>query len=84
MSFDNSLFDCDAGYFEYQPNLWLPGKLSPGNTYGYVSRKAVDAAIAADLKDSDVLFAGYMKTGIFHKKSNSNVCKSRNNGMEIR
>ena len=63
MSFDTSLFDHDAGYYEYLPNFWLPGRIVPGSTFTW-SRKAVDAAINLDLKDSDVISATYPKSGL--------------------
>ncbi len=63
-SFDTSLYDYDCGYFEYMPNFWLPGKLIPGSTFGCVSRRAVETAITAELKDTDILVGTYMKTGM--------------------
>ena len=63
MSFDNSLFNRDVGYYEYIPGkMWLPGKLVGRMTW---TRRAVDAAINVELKDSDVMFATYPKTGTF-------------------
>ena len=62
MSFDNSLFTTDAGYYEYIPGrMWLPGKLVGRMTW---SRRAVDDAINVELQDSDVILATYPKTGI--------------------
>ena len=63
MTHYTSLFDIDAGYYEYLPNVWLPGRMVPGTTLTW-SRKAVDAAINLDLKDSDVMSATYPKSGL--------------------
>ena len=63
MSYDTSLFDCDAGYYEFLPNNWLPGKIVPGGRFTW-SQKAVNAAVNLDLKDSDVIVATYPKTGL--------------------
>ena len=62
MAFDNSLYEYDAGYYRFYEENWLPGKLVPNGTFTW-SQKAVDAALAVDLDDSDVLFATYPKTG---------------------
>ena len=61
--FDNSLYDHDAGYYEYIPGMWLPGKLVPGCRMGTWSRSAVDAGLNVDLDDSDVIIGTYLKTG---------------------
>ena len=63
MAFEKSLYEFDAGYFEYIPGLWLPGKTIPGSKFGCMSKKAVDAAINVELDDSDVLLGTYPKTG---------------------
>ena len=69
MSFDNSLFNTDAGYYEYIPGkMWLPGKLVGRMTW---SRRAVDDAVNVELKDSDVILATYPKTGNVSYKCNS-------------
>ena len=65
MAFNQFLFEHDAGYFEYIPNVWLPGKPIPGSTFGCVSKKAADAALSVELDDSDVLLGTYPKTGKF-------------------
>ena len=71
-SYDTSLFDYDAGYYEFLPNNWLPGRIVPGGRFTW-SQKAIDAAVNLDLKDSDVIVATYPKTGwseftsYFHK-----------------
>ena len=63
MAFDNSLFDYDAGYYQYTPGgWWLHGKMVE-NGDGTFSRRAVEAAINVDLDDSDVLLGTYPKTG---------------------
>ena len=67
MAFDNSLYDYDAGYYMYQSpesRFWLPGKMVPNGRATW-SRRAVDAAINADLDDSDILIATYPKTGLY-------------------
>ncbi len=62
-AFDNSLFQYDAGYYQYMPGRWLPGKLVPGIGDYTFSRRAVDAAVALEMHDSDVLVDSFMKTG---------------------
>ena len=62
-SYDTSLFDYDAGYYEFLPNNWLPGGIVPGGRFTW-SQKAIDAAVNLDLKDSDVIVATYPKTGL--------------------
>ena len=62
MSFPNTLFSVDAGYYEYVPGVYLPGKLVPDGQHTW-SRRAVDAANSVDLRDSDVIIAAYPKTG---------------------
>ena len=64
MSIDTSLFDYDVGYYELQPNFWLAGKSVPGNMIGCLSRKAAEAAVKAELRDTDIFFGTYMKTGV--------------------
>ncbi len=61
------LFDEDVGYYEYVPDVWLPG--TP------FDRRSVDAAVAMELRDSDVLMVAYPKTGANPKTSH--VPKSR-------
>ena len=61
-SYDTSLFDYDAGYYEFLPNNWLPGRIVPGGRFTW-SQKAIDTAVNLDLKDSDVIVATYPKTG---------------------
>ena len=63
MAFEKSLYEFDAGYFEYIPGLWLPGKTIPDSTFGCMSKKAVDEAINVELDDFDVLLGTYPKTG---------------------
>ena len=66
MAFDSSLYDYDAGYYMYQfpeGSFWLPGKMVLNGRATW-SRRAVDAAINADLDDSDILVATYPKTGL--------------------
>ena len=62
MSFDNSLFEHDAGYSEYVPGFWLPTKPLP-NDPAQITPKAIDAALSVDLDVSDILIATYPKTG---------------------
>ena len=62
MAFDNSLFQYDAGYYEYIPGSWLPGKIVPKGFFT-CSKEAIHAALEVDLDDSDVLVATYPKTG---------------------
>ena len=67
MAFDSLLYDYDAGYYMYQfpeGSFWLPGKMV-SNGRATWSRRAVDAAINADLYDSDILIATYPKTGLY-------------------
>ena len=67
MAFDSSLYDYDAGYYMYQfpeGSFWLPGKMVPNGRASW-SRRAVEAAINADLDDSDILIATYPKTGLY-------------------
>ena len=61
-SYDTSLFDYDPGFYEVVPHKWMAGKFVPGGGFTW-SRKAVDAALKLDLKDSDVIIATYPKTG---------------------
>ena len=61
-SYDTSLFDYDPGFYEVLPNKWMAGKFVPGAAFTW-SRKAVDAAVNLDLKDSDVIIAKVPKTG---------------------
>ena len=61
-SYDTSLFDYDPGFYEVLPNKWMAGKFVPGAAFTW-SRKAVDAAVNLDLKDSDVIIATVPKTG---------------------
>ena len=56
------MFKYDAGYYEYTPGLWMCGKLAP-SAFGTFNRHAVDAAVNAQLKDTDVMVATYPKTG---------------------
>ena len=67
MSYDTSLFDHDAGYYEFLPNNWIPGRIAPGAKLTW-SRKAVHAAINVDLKDSDVISATYPKSGLCRQR----------------
>ena len=62
MSFNNTLYDHDAGYYEYVPGMYLPGKFVPDGRMTW-SRPAVDQALKVELKDSDVMLATYPKTG---------------------
>ena len=62
MSFDNTLFRQDAAYYEYVPGMYLPGTMIPDGPLTW-SRRAVDAAINVDLRDSDAMIATYPKTG---------------------
>ena len=66
MAFDNSLFQYDAGYYEYLPEFWFPGTLVP-NGFFTCSKEAVDEALKVELDDSDVLIATYPKTGNIFK-----------------
>ena len=64
MSHDtSSLFDHDAGYYEYLPDIWLPGRIVPPAKLTW-TRKAVDAALNLDLKDSDIMCNSYPKAGL--------------------
>ena len=58
-----SLYDYDAGYYEYIPDVWLPGKLIGLGVFGTWSKRAVDGAKDMELDDSDVLISSYPKTG---------------------
>ncbi len=62
--FDSSLFEHDAGYYEFLPGRWLPGRHVPGGTYSFPA-EAVQAAATVLLDPSDVLVPTYMKTGAF-------------------
>ncbi len=53
----------DAGYYEYSPGLWLPGRLTAQDAMGTLSRRAVDAASRITLRNSDILLASYPKSG---------------------
>ena len=64
MSFDNSFYGYDVGYYEYKPGLWLTSKIPPNGLLSF-SRRGVDAARNVSLDDSDVLVATYPKTGKF-------------------
>ena len=65
MTFDNSFYQYYAGYYQViEGKVWLPGKLIPNGTMTF-SQKAVDAAMNANLDDSDVLLSTYPKTGNF-------------------
>ena len=57
------LFKYDAGYYEYIPELWMCGKFTTDDAWARFSREAVDAAVSAQLWDTDVLVATYPKTG---------------------
>ena len=65
MAAQDSLYDYDAGYYEYIPDVWLPGKLIGQGMFGTWSPRAVDGAKNMDLDDMDVLMASYPKTGTF-------------------
>ncbi len=60
--FDNSLFLYDAGYYQFMPGRWLPGKLVPGGTLT-TPPEGVEAAATVPIDDSDVLIPNYPKTG---------------------
>ena len=65
MTFDNSLYQYDAGYYQIiEGKVWLPGKMIANGTMT-ISQKAVNAAMNANLDDSDVLLSTYPKTGNF-------------------
>ena len=63
MSDSAGLFKYDAGYYEYTPGLWMCGKFTTDDAWATFNRKAVDAAVKAELRDTDVLVATYPKTG---------------------
>ena len=64
MAFDNSLYKHDAGYYPLLGDkFWFPSKFTPQGIITF-SKKAVNAAVNAELDDSDVLIATYPKTGL--------------------
>ena len=62
MEFDNSLYDIDAGYYEYLPGRWLPGTLIPDGALTWC-KEAITDVCNLELNDSDVMIAAYPKTG---------------------
>ena len=65
MAFDSSLYKHDAGYYPLlDGKFWFPSKFTPQGIVTF-SRKAIDAAVNAELNDSDVLIATYPKTGLY-------------------
>ncbi len=53
----------DAGWFEYQPGLWFPGKKATDTSFGCITRASIEAARNVQLKDTDVFTCTYPKTG---------------------
>ncbi len=62
MSLDTEKLDHDVGFYEYEPGLWLPGKMG-GVVSVAITPRAVDATRKMALHDDDVLVASYPKTG---------------------
>ena len=61
-TFDASLFKYGAGYYQFLPGYWLPGKLVPGGLFTF-SQKGVDSAVSVEVEDTDFLVATFPKTG---------------------
>ncbi len=59
---DLSLFEYDAGYYEFVPGKWLPGKPPPGGARHW-GPDIVARAVSVDFDDSDILVATFPKTG---------------------
>ena len=53
----------DAGWFEYRPGLWFPGKKATETSFGCITRESIDAARNLNFKPTDVLTCTYPKTG---------------------
>ena len=74
---DLSLFEHDAGYYEFVPGKWLPGKPPPGGFRNW-GPDVVAKAVAVEFEDSDVLIATYPKTGqCAHRMCASSGCPMR-------
>ncbi len=55
----------DAGWYEYRPGLWFPGKKATDTTFGCITPESIAAAKNLDFKPTDVLTFTFPKTGEF-------------------